>query len=90
MTDSDAIRSWLLEKLGKGQELPDNACGQSYFDLGLVDSFGIIELIEDVESEFSIQFTEDHFQERRFATIDGLTQIILEIKNGTENRLHER
>ena len=83
MTDSDVIRSWLVEKLGKGKELPDDACSRSYFDLGLVDSFGVIELIEDIEANFSIQFTEDHFQERRFATIDGLTAIILEIRDGT-------
>jgi len=82
MTDSDAIRLWLLEKLGKGKDLPDDACSLSYFDLGLVDSFGVIELIEDIEANFSIQFTEDHFQERRFATIDGLAEMILEIKDG--------
>jgi acyl carrier protein len=82
MANSETISAWLLEKLGKGKELPDDVCSSSYFELGLIDSFGVIELIDELEEEFSVRFTEAHFQDRRFATVDGLVEIILEIQNG--------
>lgn len=52
----------------------------NYFQAGLIDSFGVIELIESIESEFNIKLTELNFQERRFSTIKGLAEIIHEIK----------
>ena len=43
----------------------------NYFDAGLINSLGIIDLIERIES---------HFQERRFSTIKGLSEIIHELQ----------
>ena len=53
-----------------------NHLEESYFELGLIDSFGIIEFITAIEADFSIQLTPSHFQDRRFATIKGLANII--------------
>jgi len=72
------IETWLQDWFN--QRAPE-LCpqpGENYFDKGVIDSFGAIELIEEVETEFSIRFTEQDFQDRRFATIDGLTEIIHE------------
>lgn len=54
--------------------------GRNYFDQGLVDSLGVIELITDIESHFGVAFTEKHFQDRRFSTVDGLVEIIQSLK----------
>lgn len=46
------------------------------FEREAINSFGVIELIEDAEQQFNVQFTERDFQDRRFSTIDGLSEII--------------
>ena len=51
---------------------------ESYFDADAIDSLGIIELIEDLESTFSVKFTQADFQDRRFASITGLASILKE------------
>ena len=76
------IEQWLINWFL--QKEPDVSLGASddYFEQGVIDSFGVIELIEDIEDEFQIQFSEDSFQDRRFPTIGGLSEIVSEIKNG--------
>ena len=50
--------------------------GENYFENGWLDSLKFIELINDVEQEFEILFSNDEFQNRKFATINGLKEII--------------
>jgi acyl carrier protein len=52
----------------------------NFFERQAIDSLGVIELIEDIEKQFTIRFTDRNFQDRRFSTIAGLTDIITEIK----------
>jgi acyl carrier protein len=49
---------------------------ENYYEAGLVDSFGIIELIEEVEEHYGILFEDDDFTLPEFRTIDGLARII--------------
>jgi len=60
--------------------LPTNVEEKNYFEAGLIDSLGVIELIESIETEFNLKFTEENFQDRRFSTINGLAAIIQQIK----------
>lgn len=76
----DWLKRWFSEK----RSLPENIEVENYFEAGLIDSFGVIELIEAVEKEFNIRFQESNFQDRRFATIQGLAQIIQELQEGEE------
>ncbi|HSH01834.1 MAG TPA: acyl carrier protein [Anaerolineae bacterium] len=64
-----------------GEPLPVNIETDNYFDAGLIDSFAVIELIEAIEQEFDIEFDEDDFQDRRFVTMAGLSEIIQERKD---------
>ena len=50
--------------------------GDNFFEREAIDSFGVIELIEDTEQHFNVRFTERDFQDRRFSTIEGLSEII--------------
>jgi len=54
----------------------------NYFEAGLIDSLEIIELIVEIEGEYGIRFSQENFQDRRFSTIGGLEEIILELING--------
>ncbi len=71
---------WLKNYFAKSASLPAGVEELNYFEIGLIDSLGVIELIENIESHFNIQFTEMNFQERRFSTIKGLAEIIKDIK----------
>jgi acyl carrier protein len=54
--------------------------GADYFALDYIDSFGVIVLIEDIETTFNIRFAELDFQDRRFSTVEGLAEIVREKK----------
>jgi D-alanine--poly(phosphoribitol) ligase subunit 2 len=51
---------------------------QNYFDSNAIDSFGVIEMIEEIEDHFKLKFRQHDFQDRRFATVAGLAEIINE------------
>jgi acyl carrier protein len=53
----------------------------NYLSDGYIDSFGIIELISEVESNFNIAFNEKHFQDPKFPIISGLGKIIDDISS---------
>jgi acyl carrier protein len=48
----------------------------NYFEINAIDSFGVIEMIEAIEDHFKVKFRQHDFQDRRFATIAGLAEII--------------
>ena len=75
------VTEWLLSYFSARAELPPGVESLNYFELGLIDSFGVIELIDEMEREFDFQFEQSHFQDRRFSTINGLTEIVSEIKS---------
>ena len=76
----EVYKNWLKCWFAQKGSLPETAEDENYFQIGLIDSFGVIELIEELETTFSITFTEAHFQDRRFVTMKGLAEIIQEIK----------
>lgn len=48
----------------------------SYFEEGFIDSFVFIRLISDIEEKYHIEFDNEQFEDRNFATIEGLAEII--------------
>jgi acyl carrier protein len=49
---------------------------ENYFIAGAIDSFGVIELIEEVESTFGLRFTQIDLLDSRFVSINGLASLI--------------
>lgn len=80
---------WLKEYFASKKALPDHPEleKENYFQLGLIDSMGVLELIEAAEAQFSIQFQQTNFTDRRFATIAGLADIIDELEANTHGAL---
>lgn len=76
MTVVDKLVSWFEEQSGKREINTE----RNYFEQELIDSFDVIMLMEFCESEFSVVFSESQFEDRRFSTIEGLAQIIEELK----------
>ena len=78
------LRRWFEQREAAGAGWSEPWVDTNYFQAGLIDSLGVIELIADVEQHFGITFDESHFQDRRFATVGGLGEIINEISVSQE------
>ena len=76
---SAAIAAWLEAWFRARGPVPDDLATANVFTAGVIDSFGVIELIEAAEARFGMRFSEAHFQDRRFPTIPGLAEIIAPI-----------
>lgn len=84
MNWNDEMGKWLTVWFSKytGQEISEIEAhvADNYFELGYIDSFGFIELIEELEGTHELTFENDAFENRTFATINGLAQICAELK----------
>jgi acyl carrier protein len=61
---------------------PSELAGVNYFQAGLIDSLGVIELIADLEAQFGIRFEHEDYQRRDFATFGGLAALVVAKQNG--------
>ncbi len=77
------IREWVLawfeENGSVGREVLEANPDENYFNAGYIDSFVFISLIDDIEDEFGVEFDNDQFTDRSFATINGLVAILEEM-----------
>jgi acyl carrier protein len=75
---------WLYDYFSKKDAAPGRPRqeleGLDFFEAALIDSFGLIELITGIESEFNIELRPQDMQDKRFRSIKGLAQIIEEAK----------
>jgi acyl carrier protein len=69
-------KHWLVQWLQKRNPgLKINGSSRLYDD-GLIDSFGIIELLEETEKNFSVSFNDRDLRQNSFSTIDDFAKII--------------
>lgn len=77
------VAQWLVAWFDARATIPNDGIEDrlrtNYFEAGLIDSLGVVELIADTEEHFGIRFSERDFQDRRFATIGGLSELVLEL-----------
>lgn len=76
------VVDWFAARTARAADEVTAMRDENYFDAGLIDSFGVIELIGDIEAEFPVVFDERDFQDRRFATMSGLAGLIDELSEG--------
>jgi acyl carrier protein len=53
-----------------------------YLDEGIIDSLGLIMMIDDLEQRFAIRFSAEDMQSYEFQTVSGLASIIERLKVG--------
>ena len=73
---TEQINDWIVgwfAKRNPGMEIDIHA---DYYEKRFIDSFGIIELIDALEDQFSIRFSDQDFKQPQFRTIDGLVSMI--------------
>ena len=76
-----ATTAWLAAWFKTRTPDVELAPSDNFFDREAIDSFGVIELIEDIEAHFAVRFVNDSFQDRRFPTIAGLAAMIDELQH---------
>lgn len=77
------IKKWLVEWFVENGDVTEDILLENleanYFNAGFLDSFTFISLIGDIEDEYEIEFDNEQFLDRDFATINGLAAIIAEL-----------
>lgn len=77
------IKKWLIEWFVENGDATEDVIldnlDVNYFNAGFLDSFTFINLIGDLEDEYEIEFDNEQFLDRDFATIHGLAGIIAEL-----------
>jgi len=72
--------SWILKWFQDNANVLENEINkdrdENYFMKGWIDSLKFISFISDIENKFNISFSNDEFQNRKFATINGIIQIL--------------
>jgi acyl carrier protein len=85
----DRVCGWLLEWFSqRGKIAAESAAGLpeiNYFDAGMLTSLEIVEFVSEIEEKFGVQFSESDFQDPRFLTISGLSELILERREQTSD-----
>ena len=77
---------WLLNYLLTHHEADKNLEEkEDFMEKTSIDSFGIIELIEEIESNFGIAFKNEHLSEENFSSVESLARVISLIKEEREN-----
>lgn len=72
------IETWIMNWFQDKSPDIDLDINDNYFEKNAIDSFGIMELITDIEDHYQISFSQDDFQDPRFATTEGLSNILIE------------
>lgn len=74
------IKEWLINWFEKNSDLTkeeiENNVSDDYLAKGWMDSFKFVSFVTEIEEEFKITFSTDEFQNRAFATLEGLSKII--------------
>ncbi len=70
----------------KEKGLPDidaesELLGYNYLDKGIIDSFGIVEMIVSLEGQFEVTFPPEEMQKEEFGTVGGLINLVDKLLN---------
>lgn len=84
----EAISEWIVQWFLKNANADEMALRENmeenYFDKGFIDSFTFISLIAEAEETYAIEFDNDQFIDRKFATVTGLADIINKLRGKNE------
>ncbi len=76
MTIQERVRTFLIDELqfvGDEAELTDD---YELLEMGVLDSLGIMALVEYLEASFDIIIDEDDIEAERFETIGTITRLV--------------
>ena len=68
------IRNWLAQHGSENAATIDSSI--DFVACGVIDSFATIQLIAEIEEEFSLSFGTEDFQSPKFTTIEGMASVV--------------
>ncbi len=72
------LYDWFASRGKVGTTAQEKLIEIDYFAAGWLTSMEIVEFVMEIERQFEMQFSEADLQDRRFVTIAGLSELILE------------
>jgi acyl carrier protein len=76
MTERERIRKFLLNDLGLTESRNHIGEDESLVEGGLIDSLGVLRLVQFIEEEFQIQLSDDDVNVENFDTLASIAQLI--------------
>lgn len=82
MNKEQWVINWFVENASIEYQIIEQNIQSNYIEEGMIDSFGFIQLISDIEEEFKMSFDDDDFMDENIFTIKGISEKIEErLKN---------
>ena len=75
MTVKDILREWIREHFNIGDDA-DYTDAADIFDLGFVDSFGAVEIIDYIETTYQVEITQRDIIVHGMKTIDEISAVV--------------
>lgn len=76
MTDGNAIRTFIIDKLGFRGSHAELTASYPLIDREAIDSMGIFQLIGFIEDEFGVEVSDNDLVVDNFASIDAIIKLI--------------
>lgn len=70
------IRERVLEVLEEANEEIVGYEGDNLFDAGILDSFQVMDIVNDLEEEFDIEIDAKYVVEENFVTVDAIVELV--------------
>ena len=70
------IINWFVKNGNMNSEEVESKFDCNYIETGMIDSFGFIQLVADIEEQLEITLTDDDFGNDKIFVISDLVQII--------------
>jgi acyl carrier protein len=77
----EEVERWLLNWFASRSKMrasETHSLDIDYFAAGWLTSMEVVEFVTDIEAQFGMTFTDSDLQDARFATIAGLSELIVE------------
>lgn len=74
--DNQAIRDFVVSKLAKRKNLQKVNNTEDLITLGIIDSLGIMQLIDFIEQKFSIHVNDEEIIPMNFESIDSISNFV--------------
>lgn len=80
MTTTEWVIDWFKSHSSESEETIRQSMTANYMELGLIDSFGFVQMLSDIDDEFDVMFVNEDFLNPNFQNIEGLIKLIDERK----------
>lgn len=82
MTSKDIIRNEIIQYLKTGNpliaKLSEIPLDDSLVELGLMDSFGVVDIVTFLENKYSITIEDSEITKEKFGSINKMSALIVE------------